>query len=156
MPRRTPQSPESDPAAAAATGNRVLPVVEEEIYHTRRQVKTGSVRVEKRVVSETKEITAPLIRDIVEVRRVPRNRIVQTIPPARQVGSTLIIPVIEEQIVITKHMILKEEIHVVKRRVKELKRHQIPIAKETVQIVRLDADGNVRPEPRISPSRSQK
>ncbi len=143
MPDRSKPSIRPQPAVTETPGNRVVPVIEEELTSGRRQVKTGAIRVEKRIIEEAKVIDLPLVREVVDVRRVPKNEIVRSVPATRKVGSTLIIPVVEEEIVISRRLVLKEEIHLIKRRLTERTRRTVPLRKETARVVRLDAAGKV-------------
>jgi uncharacterized protein (TIGR02271 family) len=117
----------------------VVPVIEEEIATATRAVTTGSVRVDKRVEKRVRRISAPLIHEDVEVRRVPINRVVEEAPKARRRGDTVIVPVVEEEVVITKRLVLKEEIHLVKRRKKERVTKEVEVGRERVRVRRLGA-----------------
>ena len=129
--------PASDP------NTRVLPVITEELKLGRRLVKTGSVRVDKRVQRTSRLIEAPLVREFVDVRHVPKNHVVESVPPVRKVGSTLVIPVVEEELVVTKRLVLKEEIHLIRRRETQQSRRTVEVDREIARVVRLDAEGNV-------------
>src|SRR4051812_7747480 len=89
-----------------------VPVIEEELVTGRREVKTGSVRVRKRVQRIRKSIEMPVVRDAVKVERVAVNRVVKEIPPIREEQGMLVIPVVEEEIVVRRRLVLREEIHV--------------------------------------------
>jgi uncharacterized protein (TIGR02271 family) len=119
----------------------VIPVVEEELAAGTRAVKTGAVRVDKKVERRVRRISAPLIHEDVEVRRVPVNRVVDEAPKARRKGNTVIVPVVEEEIVVTKRLVLKEEIHLVKRRTKDRVVQEVELGRERAQVRRLGADG---------------
>jgi len=121
----------------------VIPVVEEEIDATTRAVKTGSVRVDKHVEKRLRKIEAPLIHEDVEIHRVPVNRVVDAAPKSRRTGDTLIIPVVEEELVITKRLVLKEEIHLITRRSKDRSVQEVELNRETAEIRRLDAEGRI-------------
>ena len=121
----------------------VIPVVEEEIDATTRAVKTGSVRVDKHVEKRFRRVEAPLLHENVEIRRVPLNRVVDVAPKTRRMGDTLIIPVVEEELVITKHLVLKEEIHLITRRTKDRSVQEVELNRETAEIRRLDAEGRI-------------
>src|SRR4051794_378876 len=97
----------------------LVPVIEEELEAGTRAVKTGAVRVDKHVEKRIRKIQAPLIHEDVEVRRVPVNRVVTEAPPVRKSGSTVIVPVVEEEIIVTKRLVVKEEIHLIRRRSKD-------------------------------------
>lgn len=143
MPNLRRRVKELRPAAAETRKKRAIPVVEEELTLGRRQVKTGSVRVEKRVLRQEETVDLPVVEQTVEVRRVPIKRVVQSVPAVRKVGTTLIIPVVEEELVITKRLVLKEEIHLVTRSRTKRARRTVPVSKETARVIRLDAMGNV-------------
>jgi stress response protein YsnF len=95
---------------------RVIPVVEEEISISKREVETGRVQVRTVVRESVETVDEPLYHDSVNVTRVPVGRFVDEVPRVREDGDTTIIPVVEEVLVIEKRLRLKEEIHVRKQR----------------------------------------
>jgi uncharacterized protein (TIGR02271 family) len=121
----------------------VIPVVEEEIDATTRAVRTGSVRVDKHVEKRLRRVETPLLHENVEIRRVPMNRAVDVAPKTRRMGDTLIIPVVEEELVITKRLVLKEEIHLITHRTKDRSVQEVELNRESAEIRRLDAEGRV-------------
>jgi uncharacterized protein (TIGR02271 family) len=76
------------------------------------------------------------MRDQVEVERVPIGRVVdaQALPRARQEGDILIIPILEEMLVVEKRIVLKEEVRITKRRTEEVEQVQVVLREEEVQI----------------------
>src|SRR4051812_12432424 len=88
----------------------VIPVIEEEVVAGTKAVKTGGVRVDKHVEKRVRRIETPLLHEDVEVRHVPMNRVVTEAPSVRRKGDTVIVPVVEEQLIVTKRLVLKEEI----------------------------------------------
>ena len=80
----------------------------------------------------------PFIREEVEVVRVAVGRQVDAPPPPREEGDTLIIPVLEEVLVVEKRLVLVEELHVSKRRVEERRPQSFTLRKEEVVAERLD------------------
>jgi uncharacterized protein (TIGR02271 family) len=102
-----------------------IPLVEERLAVEKKQVETGRVRVRISVDEREERFAAELARDTVEVRRVPRNEPVAQIPSVRLEGNTTIIPVVEEEVVVEKRLILVEEIHVVKK--SETVTEEIPV-----------------------------
>jgi len=125
------------------TETRIVPVIEEELVTGTRAVKTGSVRVSKTVKRVSKDVELPAIQDAVQVNRVPINRVVEAIPENREEGDTLIIPVVEEEIIVQKRFILKEEIHVTRQRVQTQVTQTVSLSSEQAKVERLDAEGNV-------------
>ncbi|HYO80442.1 MAG TPA: DUF2382 domain-containing protein [Bryobacteraceae bacterium] len=57
-----------------------------------------------------------LFTEEAEVKRVSVNRMVTEAPQTRIEGEVTIVPVVEEVLVIEKRLLLKEEIHIVRRR----------------------------------------
>jgi uncharacterized protein (TIGR02271 family) len=119
----------------------VVPVIEEELATGVRAVKTGAVRVEKRVDTRTRRISAPIVHEDVEVRRVPINRVVEEAPKARRQGNTIIVPVVEEELVVTKRLVLKEEIHMIKRQTRKRVVKEVEVGRERARVRRLGPDG---------------
>jgi len=120
---------------------KVLPVVEEQLEIETRPEKTGSVRVEKHVERRVRKIDVPVLRETVEVHRVPINRVVEAVPAIRRSGDTIIIPVTEEQLITTRRVILKEEVHVTRHRTKERATRETVLERERAEVKRLDAKG---------------
>ena len=137
-----------------------VPVIEEELVTGSRVVKTGSVRVRKEVERIRKLIEMPVIRDVIRVDRVPINRVVSSMPETREDGDTLVVPVVEEEIVVQKRLVLKEEIRIQRKRVKEPASKTVTVGREHATVERVDAEGNIiaRPDPSslTSPSRPLK
>ena len=121
----------------------VVPVIEEEIDASTRSVKTGSVRVDKHVEKRIRKVEAPLIHENVEIRRVPVNKVVDVAPKSRRMGDTLVIPVVEEELVVTKRLVLKEEIHLITRRSKDRSIQEVELNRESAEVRRLDAEGRI-------------
>jgi uncharacterized protein (TIGR02271 family) len=126
-----------------AVEETVVPVIEEELVTGTRAVKSGSVRVRKEVEHLQKEVEMPLTRDVTKVSRIPINREIESIPEPREEGDTLIIPVVEEEIVVRKRLVLKEEIHIRRSRVKERVTKTVTLDREHAVVERLDEAGNV-------------
>jgi uncharacterized protein (TIGR02271 family) len=131
-----------------------VPVIEEELVTGRREVKTGSVRIRKRVQRIRKTVEMPVVRDAVKVERVPVNRVVKEIPAIREEQGMLVIPVVEEEIVVRRRLVLREEIHVIRSKVTERAAADVDVAREHAVVERLDEGGNVikRSKPKEVPT----
>lgn len=105
-------SRESDPQSERT----VIPAIEETVEVGKRTTTTGALRVARKSRQHQVHVNEPLEQEEVDVERVPVNRIVTTAPPVRQEGDTTIIPVLEEQVIVEKRLLLREELHVTKRR----------------------------------------
>jgi uncharacterized protein (TIGR02271 family) len=89
-------------------------------------------------VNEREEVVEqPTMREDVDVERVAIGRVVDTVPAVREEGDTLIIPVLEEMLVVEKRLVLKEEIRVTKRRTTETEQVRVVLSEEQVTIEQL-------------------
>ncbi|CAN5129248.1 hypothetical protein BH20ACI1_BH20ACI1_18160 [soil metagenome] len=114
----------------------VIPIIEERAVIGKKIVETGKVRISKRVSEHEKIIDEPLLHEEVSVERVAVNQFVDTPPEIRQDGDTMIIPVVEEQLVLKKRLFLVEEIHVRKQVVESHEPQRITLLKEEVEVNR--------------------
>ena len=114
----------TDPFASTPEEYAAIPLVEERLSVGKRSVESGRVRVRVTVEERQETVTEALARDDVQVERVPRNERLTEMPHVRLEGSTTIIPVVEELLVVEKALVLVEEIHV--RRHTETEMVEIP------------------------------
>jgi hypothetical protein len=128
-----------DAPVAPAHGHRekeiVVPRIEEEARIDRVKTETSKVRVEKNVVESESIIDEPTILEQYDVQRVPVNRVVEKAEPTRREGDKVIVPVYEEELV--KRLVLREEIHLVKKRREVHSPQSVPLRKETVKVQRI-------------------
>ena len=121
---------------AEAAGEIVVPVVAEEIEVGKRVVETGRVRVRKTVRTTEKVVDEPLIREEVDVERVPIGRVVEGPVANRQEGDTLVIPILEEVLVVEKRLMLKEELRITRRKVEHRAAQTVSLRTEEATIER--------------------
>lgn len=126
-------------------GESVIPVLAEELVVGKRAVPTGGVRVSKRVDHHRETVDLPLIREKVDVRRVVIDRDVEDFLPVRRDGDTTIIPVVEEVLIVTKKLRLKEEIHITRHREEQRHVEDVDLERENVKVERLDERGAAIP-----------
>ncbi len=117
---------------------RVIPVIEETLDVQKRQVETGGVRIIKVVHEREEVVNVPRVREEVTVERVTLNRLVDTPVSMRQEGDTLIIPLLEEVVVMEKRLMVKEELRITTRRIEEQASQQVTLRREEVVVERLD------------------
>jgi stress response protein YsnF len=98
---------------------QTIPLVEEDLSVEIREVETGRVRIRTLVDEHVELARADLARDRVEVERVPVGREVDQVPAVREEGDTLIVPVVEEILVVEKRLYLREELRLIRRRTVE-------------------------------------
>jgi uncharacterized protein (TIGR02271 family) len=117
----------------------VIPVIEEELDVQKRALETGKVRVTKVVHEQETLVDEPLYHDEVEVERVLIDRVVDGPLPVRYENDTIIVPIMEEVLVVEKRLILKEEVHIHKRRVETHQPQQMTLRREEVCVERLES-----------------
>ena len=119
------------------TQHAVVPVLGEELDVQKRVVETGTVRLTKQVHEREAHVDEPLYREEVEVTRVPIQRVVDAPLPVREEHDTLIVPVVEEVLVVEKRLMLKEEIHMRTHRVETRQPQQVTLRREEVGVERV-------------------
>ena len=121
----------------------VIPVIEERASLTKQAVVTGRVRIATQTETVEQRLPAELSSEEVEVVRVPVGRRIEAMPDMTTEGDLTIIPVVEERLVVTRELYLREEVHV--RRVRRQETVEIPAQtrRQTVRIERLSEDGQV-------------
>src|SRR4051812_42416029 len=126
-----------------ADDEQVIPLVEERVAVSKAEVETGRLRVRIAIDEREERVAAELSRDEVEVRRVPRGVPLDALPEVRVDGDTTIIPVVEEQLVVEKRLVLVEEIHLVRRT--ESATHEVPVTvrSERAEVERESPSGAV-------------
>ena len=121
-----------------------VPVIAEELAIGARTVDTGrGVRIHKTVVEQPVTIDERLARDEVEIRHVPVDRIVapDEAPANRYEGDTLIVPILEEVLVVERRVRIKEELHITRIRREEHHQEEIVLKAEQVNVERFDESG---------------
>ena len=125
------------------TGTLVVPLAEERLVVDRRVVETGTVRLRKVVQEyETKLDEVLAVRNF-EVERIVLNQPVETAPGVRQEGDTTVYPLVEERLVVTRQLVLKEELRVTKRDTERRDERPVTLRRETIEVERESADGSV-------------
>jgi uncharacterized protein (TIGR02271 family) len=115
----------------------VVPVIAEEIKVGKRTVESGRVQITKRVEEREEVVDQPLLKEEVEVQRVPINRPIEAPATIREEGDVTIIPVMEEVVVVERRLILKEELHIRRKRTQVRQPQRITLRSERAEIKRI-------------------
>jgi uncharacterized protein (TIGR02271 family) len=111
---------------------------EEEIRVETREREAGAIRVRKRVHTERESLTVPKKRVEVTVERVPVEGTASEgdeTASAPQIGDEeIVVPVVEEEIVVEKRPVVKEEIRIRKDVVEEVEVVEEDVRREEVEI----------------------
>lgn len=118
----------------------IIPVIQEQLGVSVERRLAGRVRVSVRTQTDESLVPVDLTQVDVAVERVPVNRAVDTAPEVVTRGDVTIIPVVEERLVLTRQLYLREEIHI--RRVERRETAEVPVEtrKQVATIERLPAD----------------
>jgi len=108
----TPEDPPDD---------AVLRLALEHLNVDKRIVETGRVTVSRTTTSRVEKVDIPLSSHTVEVRRIPIGKPIQKMPGVRATRKEIIIPVVEEVLVIERRLVLREEVHI--RKKESVRRH---------------------------------
>jgi stress response protein YsnF len=119
----------------------ILPLVEETATVHKREVVTGKVRVHTITDTIEEVAKANLQSDSVEVTRVPVDQVVDAAPKIRTEGDLTIVPVLEEVLVVTKQLVLKEELHIRRRVETETVEVPVSLRKQRAIVEREAPDG---------------
>jgi len=131
---------ESSPTAltgrgASAVGSDVLALHAEAVAVFKRLRRT-LVRATRTTRTRNAVVEEDLAREQVVVERVSIGRVVEAVPPVRQEGDVTILSVVEEEVVVQRRLVLKEEVHF--RRVRAVERHTetVPLREQQVAVTR--------------------
>ena len=126
------------PNAMPADGEgATLPLIEEQLRIGKRSVDTGrGVRVHKRIDEKPVAIDESLVHEDLDIRHVSVERVVglDEAPGIRYEndGATLVVPVLEEVLVLERRVRIKEELHIT--RVKRQVRHAETVVLKSEQV----------------------
>lgn len=127
-----------DTVVSVGDNDRVaVQLAAEELVVTKEKHETGRVRVST-VTRQHEELVDELLeREDIAVERVPIGKRIEAIPAVREEADTIIVPIVEEVLVVERHLMLKEEVHI--RRVRGTERHQerVTLRKQEAVITRL-------------------
>jgi uncharacterized protein (TIGR02271 family) len=145
--KRPPSTPSESPPQdqpRTVTPNRgaeVLQLFAEEAMVSRQTVETGRVRIA--TVTHTRDhlVDELLARTDVEVERVPIGRVIDAIPPVRDDADVVIIPVVEETVVLERKLVLKEELHIRRKHTTERFQQTVKLRHQTAEVTRIPAPG---------------
>lgn len=128
-------------SGAQRPAQMTFPVMEEELQLTKRTVDTGrGVRIHKTVSAREQVLDQPLLREQLVVEHVPVGRVVpESDPPQTHYeGDTLVVPVLEEVLVVQKQLMLKEEVRITRKQHREASPQTVSLRAEQVAVERFD------------------
>ncbi len=115
----------------------VIPVMEERLNVRKRKTRKG-VRVRKSVQERAVTVDEPEVHEDVDVTRLAVGRVVDGPMDSYTEGDTTVIPVVDEEVVVQKRWVLREEIRVAKRGVTRRAPKRVVLRSESARIEPLD------------------
>ena len=122
--------------AEYSSSSETLPVFEERLRFDKIERDAGRVLIKTTVSERTEYAELDLKRNDFIVERIPINRVVAADPPVRQEGDTVVVPVVEEIMVVEKQLLFKEEIRVRQQSVVQHIREPVVLRSEEVSVDR--------------------
>ncbi len=114
----------------------------EQVLHlSKQEVSTGKVRVHTLVDTKEKFVRETLEQRRVEVTRVPKNEVVDVVPTVRTENGVVIVPVLEEVVIVETKLVLKEEVHIRTNISEDTVEFHVPLRKQRAVVERLNVEG---------------
>jgi stress response protein YsnF len=110
-----------------------IPLVEERLITSKRVIETGRVKVTTVAEEQESLVREKLTRTVFDVERVAVNREVECAPPVREEGDSTIISVVQEVLVVTKKLVVTEELRIRRRQI--IEEHTQPVTLRTQRAI---------------------
>lgn len=105
-----------------------------------KRVRRTLVRASRTTSLRDQAVEADLNHEQIVVERVAIGRIVDAVPPVRQDGDVTIMPVVEEEVVMVRRLVLKEEVHLRRVRTTVPFTETVSLRRQTVSVTRTPLD----------------
>lgn len=119
-----------------------IPLLEEQYRVTKDKRVTGRVTVSTRTETDSTMVPIELANMDVEVVRVPVDRPIDKAPDVVVDGDLTIVPVVEERVVVTRQLYLREEVHIRRIGSREVTELPIETRRQVAQIERASAEAD--------------
>ena len=128
----------------ATTETQTIELLEETLRVAKRTVERGRVRISVLTETEQHQVRETLRSSRVEVEHVAVGRRLEAgeaMPQSRTEGDVLIIPVVEEMLVLEKRLVVVEEMHIRIVQSQEEVEQTVPLRRQRAEVERLAPDG---------------
>lgn len=126
-------------ASASDPEQEMLSLHPESLAVSRRPVAENVVRVAAVTREHEHLVDEVLSHERVAIEHVPIGRQVDAVPPVREEGSTTVLPVVEEEVIVKRRLVLKEEIRITRVRVTARHRENMMLRCQNGVITRTEA-----------------
>jgi uncharacterized protein (TIGR02271 family) len=127
-----------------------IPVIEEQARIDKQVVERSVVKINTFIKERQETVSTALLHEEVDIERVPMNVQVSAMPEVRFEGEVIIIPVVEERVVVSKRLILTEELRVNRKLVEKIT--DLPVTLRSTE-VSVHREGSSAGEPHPQPSK---
>jgi uncharacterized protein (TIGR02271 family) len=116
-----------------------IEIVEETLLIEKRLVETDRVTVRKSVETVEHKLEHTLATQDIGVEHVPIGHVVASMPAVREENGLLIVPIVEERIVVSTELFLREEIHIRRTDGQQTIQQTVPLRRDVVHIEQTSA-----------------
>lgn len=120
-----------------------IPIVQEELQ-VGKVLRENLVRIHTGVEEILEPYSVNLERNFVEVEYVDVNEVVTDAPQMRKEDGVTIIPIVEERLVITKELVLLQEVHIKHTARIDTVEDEVALRKTKVDLTRSDVEEGVK------------
>jgi stress response protein YsnF len=122
------------------TDHATIPVVKEEVSIENRERTTSEVVIESHTQTQSKNIPLRSTHFGYREVRVPKGEVVDQMPAIRQEDGRYIVPVVREEEVVIKRLVLVEEVHLIPDTTTEQHNERIELRSQDVSVTRNPTD----------------
>ena len=138
--------PGADTDGPGGQGVGLIPVVEETLRVGKREIETDRVILRKTVSVHDETVDVLLRTQDISVERVPVGRMVTEAPRTREEGEWLIVPILEEVLVVEKRLVLKEELRIRRQESRHSAQQTVQLRREQVAVEHAAPGAGIGPE----------
>ena len=113
-----------------------IPVFEETLSVEKEEHEVDRVLIRTTVGERTEYADLEVRSGEATIERVAVNRVIDAAPAIREEGDTIIVPIVEEVMVVEKRLLLKEEIRIRRRDIVQHVRQPVRLRSEEVSLER--------------------
>ena len=129
-----------------STGSSVVvPVIAEKVVTRVREAPRRTLRIRRRVVEQPTPVETPIWQERIDVQHVPVDAFVETAPSARWEGDVLVVPCVEQVVVVETRLKVREELRIRTIREQVVDRQTITLRRHEVEIEPQEQDDSINP-----------
>ena len=113
-----------------------LPLAKEELTISKCETAGETIRVSVSTSRVDRQVELTRTAEHISIETVDIGREVAEAPSVRTVGNVTIIPIVEEELVVTKRLILKQEIHLTRTQTETVRVETVPLRTEHAVVER--------------------